>query len=53
MIQYIIKNEPSLSSKIKNIKHVTKNKFSNEIFGVKNQELKKSLEEFSKVYKKK
>ena len=42
-----------IDNKIKNIKHVTKNKFSNKIFGVKNQELKKSLEEFSKVYKKK
>ena len=39
--------------KIKNIKHVTKSKFSEKIFGLKNQELKKSLEEFSKVYKKK
>ncbi len=45
-------NEQKISDDKKNLKiHVTKNKYENKIYNVKNEKIKKSLLEFTKVFK--
>ena len=47
-------NEQKISDDKKNLKiHVTKNKYENKIYNVKNEKIKKSLLEFTKVFKEK